>query len=230
MRTFGANFITQKNANYAKPFIICDFGVKPGMNGSIGLTERTPLGDTPVEINGKLYYPLVTSWGSIGSSLVGFGEAFSTTSTTIQVLNTPSLPWGMTVSRYLNRYPSKIRADLYWVFENPDTGAFYIEEALLGDFARPRFGIESMTVEIVAKANRLLNRDLLRIVDDVPTPLIVNAADKIPMRLRLDDASKLIIGEDIRPAVANYTLGPVYYQGAELTETETAAGNFAPEP
>lgn len=229
MRTFSADFIAQKNADYARPFLIMDFGVKPGINGSVGLTERTPIGDDPIEINGKLYYPLVVSWGSIGGSLQGFGETFSTIATTITVLNAPELPYGRRLSDYMGRYPSKIRGDLYWMFEHPDTGDFYVEEALLGDFARPEFGYDTFNVEIVAKANRLLNRDVLRTVEGRDLPLMINAADKMPMRLRNDSRSEFIVCEDIRPATF-YQFGDSYYQGAAVTETETAVGNFAPEP
>lgn len=244
MRTFGASFITQKNAQYAKPLIVGWF-TSPG--STIYVCDRARAGG--VTISGRTYHPIVESWGQIGASLSGFADAFGVARTTVRLQNDKIS--GRRFSARIPRFNSQMRATIYFAFEDPASpGTYYLEVALRGPVTDSEYDLATAVVEVTSEAKIVMERDLLLVTDESWTgipegnvgraiPLVAGgrfndldagAADRVPAWLYGTDRSKLLLAEDIRPAVLNYTLGSRYWQGAEVVETETSAGITAPVP
>ena len=240
MRTFAANFITQKDASFAIPFLIADINLAGPV---IRIASRTPMWDgEPIPINGQDYFGIVGSWGEISNPLEGFGEAFAAPSTEISILNDYVLN-GLAFWEYLVN-PNYVAArqtyaEIFWCFQHPDTGVIYKELALRGpitDRSVPDLSVSKITVQ--SRAESILNKDVLKTLEDATAPdvgarrvlpLIFNAANKMPMWIYSSDRSKFVIGEDIRGRGTSYTLGPIYYRGVAKTEDETSTENFPPE-
>lgn len=237
MRTFSAGFIAQKNANYAKPFLV---GTLASSLGTVRITDKGA--KKLPDIDGNDYEAIVTSWGTLGASLSGFGESFATPSTTIELLNAREIGPGRDrrFSSYLPRFLSSINVELYWVFQNPDDAFdFYFEYALKGNATRATWDYDSVSLEVVSFAERIMNRDLLEVLDDPDSPdpaihrtlpIAVNTAEKLPAWICGSDRSIFAVAEDIRPATLDILFDNIYYRGTEIVEVETSAGNFPPEP
>lgn len=240
MRSFAAPFIVQKDADYARPFLIADVQLA---GPTLRIASRTPLWDgSPVPIDGNDYLGVVASWGEIAAPLEGFGEAFATPSTEIEILNDHVFAGGFAFWQFLvnPNYVAARQTDvkIYWCFQNPDTGVIEKELALRGPVVDKSFDWLSSKIKVTSRAEAILNKDVLKSisVSDAPNnnalrvlPLAINAANKLPMWIYSADRSKFVIGEDVRARGTSYTLGPVYYRGADVIEDETSAENFPPE-
>lgn len=241
MRTFAANFITQKNASYAWPFLIANIYLA---GPAIRIATRTPMWDgSPVPIDGEDYLGIVESWGEIANPLEGFGEAFAAPSTEITILNEHVLYEDRAFWEFLMnpnyQAARQTYAEIFWCFQHPDTGVIYKEIALRGPITErsiPDWSVSKITVQ--SRAETILNRDLLKTILDStspeteayrPLPLIFNAGNKMPLWIYSSDRSKFVCGEDIRARGTSYTLGPIYYRGVAKTEDETSTENFPPE-
>jgi hypothetical protein len=231
-RTYAAPFITQKDADFAKPFLYGSFLTPLGF---IHLTDRF---HDQVTVGNFTYQGLIASWGSLEASLKGFGEAFASLGTTVEILNTPEIN-GRRFSTYIPRFLKQISCRLTWAFQDPDDPlVYYSEVALKGHVANATWDYDTATLEVVSEAERALGHDVLRTIDDPeapdpavrrPLPIMINAADKMPIWIYGPDRSKFVFAEDIRPMIT-YFFGSLYYRGAELTEIETSAENVPPEP
>jgi hypothetical protein len=237
VRSFSAHFIAQKNGTYAKPFIVGSFA---SPSGTVYVCDR--VFEDGLTIGSNVYFPIVESWGNIGASLSGFGEAFATPRTTVTLQNDPVFSDGrVRFSTKIPRFYRQLVAEIYFAFEHPDTHAIYLELALKGPCTDAEWTYSHATVEVTSEAEELMSRDVLRVANETWTgipdahvgralPIMVNAADRIPAWIYGEDRSKLLIAEDIRPAVLNYEFGSRWWQGAEVNETETSLGITAPVP
>lgn len=224
MRTFSANFITQKDATFAKPFLIALF--KSSL-GSVRISDRTRT------LESNLYSGIVESWGSLGASLSGFGEAFASSGTTVEISNARELVDGTRrFSSYLPRFLNSTMMDMFWCFEHPDTNAIYYEVAIRGPIIRASWTYETATIEVKSLAEQIMNRDVLKTIDfegcpdsniGRPLPIGINRINKLPMWIYSDDRSKFAIAEDVRPVVS-YNYGSRYYRGESVHEADTSAG------
>lgn len=194
------------------------------------------LNDMTVDVSPAIpnSYALVESFGNLGASLEGFGEAFATVNTTITIANTPEIN-GQRFSYYIPRYLTTTEVTIYWIFEDPDSpGTFYTETALKGPLTEASFTYDSATVTVTSQAEALMRRDLLNVTDPVnwegcpesnigrAIPLLVNRVNRLPAWLYSEDRTRLLIANKVAgPGVPNtFTIETKYFRGADVYEDE----------